>query len=598
MYFLQNFYIDEEVKPLCFNAINGVYLNEKEINILKGSSISFESYFNVFPLAKWGKYTVVDDLHLKISGSGKVNVLIKFLKKDKFNNSFQITRTKEKSIDLLEGNNLFVAKVGEAEFISLSLTSLEDVVIKDLKWMTSTKVKNHIKLNLATVSYNKEKYLFRNLEKIEKTLNEFEYNNNISVSVIDTGNSLKAEDVERSDAIKLYPTTNDFGASGGFSRAAIEAISMGSSHVAFMDDDIEITSESIIRPYMFLSYLKEEFLDSHGIAGSMFMIENKIIQHVQAGCLTNGGLRGTMPSDIDMSNIINALENELKESNSSDKLFSGFWFTIFPTTLVIDNGLMLPCFIKCDDIDFGVNTVKGKFITLNGAAVWHEDFYSKENAIFNVYYDMRNLLMTFAINDDKISKKTFFKYFLERFYNDIKLFKYKHAYALLLALDDFSKGLSFIENVDNKSKIKEISENNLVYRAEPLDFSVDNHELIITRNGFHISKLKRAIRKITFNGYLFPNALCFDRPKPMHYVIANSQYAYRAKKLVHIDSRSETGYMVERDVKEAIKLIIICHKKIKKIKPNLVKLCDDYRQNAAKSRSIETWKERLFNNAE
>jgi len=59
--------------------------------------------------------------------------------------------------------------------------------------------------------------------------------------------------------------------------------------------------------------------------------------------------------------------------------FNGWWMFGFPKRWVERVGMPLPCFIRGDDIEFGMRLHEAGLPTvpLPGVAVWHEPFYLK-----------------------------------------------------------------------------------------------------------------------------------------------------------------------------------------------------------------------------
>ena len=92
--------------------------------------------------------------------------------------------------------------------------------------------------------------------------------------VIDNGRTLDAETLS-GDGVRVFPNKN-VGGAGGFARGMIEAMRLEkpATHVLLMDDDVQISTESLKRTYQLLSIVNDEYKDSY-VSGAMMSYERQ-----------------------------------------------------------------------------------------------------------------------------------------------------------------------------------------------------------------------------------------------------------------------------------------------------------------------------------
>jgi galactofuranosylgalactofuranosylrhamnosyl-N-acetylglucosaminyl-diphospho-decaprenol beta-1,5/1,6-galactofuranosyltransferase len=174
----------------------------------------------------------------------------------------------------------------------------------------------------------------------------------------------------------------NFGGAGGFTRAIMEARRQGgASHMLLMDDDAELELEAVRRSVMFHAISR----DAVAVGGQMLNAyrPNELVE--------SGGIYNRQSIRIEPT----AWRRE--EFNGTGITFvdyNAWWFFTFPLNVIDRTGLPLPVFIRGDDIEFGLRLKENRVqtVTLPGAAVWHEPFYTKVGG-WTGYYDLRNLLI-------------------------------------------------------------------------------------------------------------------------------------------------------------------------------------------------------------
>lgn len=186
----------------------------------------------------------------------------------------------------------------------------------------------------------------------------------------------------------------NFGGAGGFTRGLLATLADPMlTHRAFLDDDIRLEPDTLLRLIAFLSLARENV----AVGGQM-------LDSVQPTRLYEGGavidsfswFPRAVQHDTDLQSA-DAL-NLLAQPQSVH--FNGWWCFALSLDIVRRVGLPMPCFIRGDDAEYGMRLYRqGIFTTvLPGAAVWHEPFYLKLGN-WQLYYETRNLLVLAALHD-------------------------------------------------------------------------------------------------------------------------------------------------------------------------------------------------------
>ena len=91
--------------------------------------------------------------------------------------------------------------------------------------------------------------------------------------VIDNGCTLPYKELS-TDKVTISPNEN-VGGAGGFARGMIESMEQDvpATHVLLMDDDVEVSPESIMRTYNLLRIVKPEYSEAF-VSGAMLNYED------------------------------------------------------------------------------------------------------------------------------------------------------------------------------------------------------------------------------------------------------------------------------------------------------------------------------------
>lgn len=555
----------------------------------KGEKLDFSTYFNGFSLDKWKKYTNIEkvSLTLLIKGRCKVNLLEQTLNED----SIKTVTLGEHEIEEKEPKEkIFEYDVNcTGGMLSFSIECLSDEVIiydggYETQILETEMSETNIAVNICT--FKRETYIWNNLDILKQTILENKNSplyDRLQVYISDNGKTLPYEKLN-SDRIHVVPNKNAGGA-GGFTRGLVEILHTQEkeqfTHVLMMDDDVVIEPESLFRTYMLLKCRKKEY-ENLSVGGAMLKIDEPYFQ-VESGASWNGGKLVSNKKNFDMRSLEKCLENEQEEYTE----YNAWWYCCIPMKKVRNDNLPLPVFIRGDDVEYGLRNME-ELVLLNGICVWHESFENKYSS-FLQYYIIRNLLYDNALHfpEYKLSK------FLIRLYSvvarEIVYYRYKNIDLIYKGVEDFYKGVRFLQNTDGEQLHKTIM--SMGYQSQPVEVPADY------AIGLEHDETKKMDKKdkikccFTLNGYLFP-AKSKER-KTVSMSRCEAKDFYRQKYILNYDALSKKGFETKRSLPKTF----ICLVKLFGI---TIQSCVIYKykmkqfaRNAYKVMSVEFWERYL-----
>jgi galactofuranosylgalactofuranosylrhamnosyl-N-acetylglucosaminyl-diphospho-decaprenol beta-1,5/1,6-galactofuranosyltransferase len=375
--------------------------------------------------------------------------------------------------------------------------------------LTTDQPKNReISLGIVTCTFRKEVYVKKTVSAISR--DELLQNKSFKVFIVDNGRTLKEDDFQYEN-LQIISNKN-VGGSGGFTRGLIEALQEDIyTHFLFMDDDIELETESIYRLFPLYEYAKHDF----SIAGSMLDLYKKHVLY-EAGAMYAKGTDASgnyqdcpfgvvcLNSKLNLENsaTINLLLSEQKPD------YGGFWFFSFSQETVQAIGLPLPLFIKIDDMEFGLRIKErlgNEILYFPSIAIWHEPFYAKHPG-WDMYYEFRNHMITHSIRASLNFLKAA-KFLTKAFIYQVFIFDYNSAEMILKSVEDYLQGPELLTSHDPElfhSKILQLSKSHKTQTlgSKALDFPEKaQYELMLKHSK---NNIKRIFALLTLNGHLLP----------------------------------------------------------------------------------------------
>ena len=419
---------DGDIPELYYRAEGSVIQMKNSLVLRRGGRVITNTYMNLLDESAWNRYTGLTEWELRIHarGHGRIRIYGWTDGTEKLLSEAEFT-----SVQTVE--RVFHGKFGNRK-IYFEILAEEEFVLDQARYTADfEKPVKQIHMSLVICTYHRKEAVQRNMEAIRRSRffdQSAEYYKGLDLKIIDNGSELKQTE---EDYFKVIHNPNT-GGSGGFSRGILESRcdeeKYGTTHLIFMDDDVEIIEETFYRLYSLLCILKDEYSESM-VGGRMFRMDRREIQYT-ASEVWNGG------------NIIHIGENQdmtrwenLTEMNSRSGEYSGWWFACFTMDFARGN-LPLPFFIHCDDVEYGLRH-GGAPIILNGIQVWHET-HEYRKSIRMEYYDTRNSLIVNTLRDVFQNPKEVWENCKKRLDDYWNRKEYDMAYAVCIGLIDYIKG--------------------------------------------------------------------------------------------------------------------------------------------------------------
>lgn len=412
----------------------------REKSLQRGDTLDFLTYFNSFSSVKWKKYTTIKEVSVELyvqgdfeitfvlqDGGGKRFLLSEEIKGGHYVKSFPI---EEVGLGILGFQLRSLSD--EGSFISGAYYGEFDVFERKT-------------VGVGICTYKREEFVLKNIEVLKGLRQKLP---ELELVVVDNGRTLKVQDPD----VCIIPNKN-FGGSGGFTRAIIEYMERENrvDYILLMDDDVVIEPSAILRMWSFLSGLRREYRDRF-LSGAMLMLSKPCVQFENSAYWARFKLR-SKGCGMDMRDARMLVRNEIELNRPNQ--YGAWWFCCIPSHRVGEIGYPLPVFIKGDDIEFGLRNDR-PLITMNGIAVWHQDFDAKQSPVQNYYAERNSPMMnnfargcnflTFAITILGRMVKRFLRH--DR---DI-------AKMLYLSLHDYNKGLYGITSVGADEGLRLVQE--------------------------------------------------------------------------------------------------------------------------------------------
>ncbi|MGL5875983.1 MAG: glycosyltransferase [Xenococcaceae cyanobacterium] len=509
-----NFPKSPDVSSLYMRCERGAFINfsecDRNIVFSQGGTLSSNSYFNSFYESFYAKYTNLNSVYylLKLEGDFEISLYREVYegsdRKVIFQKTFENCKLTDDLKILLPNLQQKDEQQGRIYFEIVCLS--DRGLFEQGSIVTEQMPDREVSLAIISCTYKKEIYIKKTVDTIlQDTLLKTK---KIKIFIVDNGQTLNRDDFLDS-RVELIPNRN-LGGSGGFTRGLVAALESNNySHFSFMDDDIELDTESVYKLFGLYEYAKDDF----AIAGGMLDLNKKNVLY-EAGALYSIASHTMKYQPFSVTPLKHELELEnpsqinllLAEENID---YGGFWFFNFSKETVEKIGLPLPFFIKVDDMEFGLRIKKalqGKIVAFPSIAVWHEPFYLKF-IVWDNYYYIRNHLITYAIHQPLRYIRTMFDFTRQLIY-ELFLFEYNFAEMQIKAFEDYVKGPDWLKNNDPEklhANVLALSKSHKTQNIQPSDRP---HNQVFQKTKSSIWKKLFAL--LTINGHLLPDFMTKD----------------------------------------------------------------------------------------
>lgn len=508
-----------------------------------GSVMRTDTYFNALSADKWKKYTSAQGFSVTIQLKGKVRM--EFYSKILVSDEIEEIKIGETIVSLDGGETTVEVPDSQMQgIVYFQLTALEPSVFYKGWYSCENHAVRPVKIALDICTFKREEYVLRNCRLLKNKADRDEDFKNFEIFIIDNAKTLKRESFPNEN-LRLFPNANAGGA-GGFTRGLIEikraAEKEGITHALIMDDDILLEPEALFRTQAVLSLLKKEYQDAV-IGGAMLRLDQKSIE-VESGALWNKGDLISRKKGMDLSLPNACLYNELEEPID----YTAWWYTCIPLSVVTEDNLPLPLFIRGDDVEYGLRNSR-HIILMNGICVWHEPFENKYSSS-TYYYVLRNQLIDNALHHQIIDKKEFLDMIKNRVMEEIYMYRYRNAGLLMDAVEDYLKGIEWLKETDGEALHQKITAkgDRFLSAEETAAFYSEESFVRSLHPKTNLSVFHKVIRRLSVNGTYLPSK--YDLVTVP--VIGNLEInVYRAQRVLYYDPFTKRGFVTEPSKTEA-----------------------------------------------
>jgi len=375
------------------------------------SEVSFSTYFNAFPASYWRRWSILQSvvLRVELTGTGRVDVY-----RSKATGARIFVEGRSFHHDD-EGPSALEFEIGLEPFedggwIWFDITSDTPVTLHDAGWYAPSPAPGTANIAVGMPTFNRPDDCVETLRAltsdplVDKVIG--------AVIVPDQGRSKLRDHPGFAEAaaplgnrLSIHDQPN-LGGSGGYSRVMYEALkNTDCQQILFMDDDIRVEPDSILRALAMSRFAKTPML----VGGQMLNLQDPAHLHVMGEVVGRGDFMWTNAPNTKYDHDF--ARYPLNDRYSDSKLlhrridvdYNGWWMCMIPRAVADELGQPLPLFIKWDDADYGLRAAEHGYptVTMPGTAIWHMAWSDKDDAIdWQAYFHLRNRLVVAALHWD------------------------------------------------------------------------------------------------------------------------------------------------------------------------------------------------------
>jgi GT2 family glycosyltransferase len=347
------------------------------------SEILFNTYYNILPFRKWYEYTGIREFFFEFTLSGDVSVEIHAIRRREHYSTEKPLVSKRYTVDGKSTHRLsipFSEDVYDAVYVRIYSYGTPASLFS-AGFGVHDACSQKIDLACCVCTYNRQEYVRKIISVVADGIERTRLP--IRLLIANNGSDL-GFDVP--DFVGVFKNRN-LGGAGGFTRSAMEAVKQGATHVIFMDDDIDLSFESVFRVFRFFERCLPEKRDVF-LSGSMLSSDERWLQYERNTVVSDGGFHHQGHA-MDLRTYSAAIENAVAPSIRG---VAGWWFCAFSAHMLRDHGLPLPVFVRGDDIEFSLRCGR-EIVSMNGVCVWHDPFWFKYSELMEDYYLPRNMII-------------------------------------------------------------------------------------------------------------------------------------------------------------------------------------------------------------
>jgi galactofuranosylgalactofuranosylrhamnosyl-N-acetylglucosaminyl-diphospho-decaprenol beta-1,5/1,6-galactofuranosyltransferase len=392
----------EEAKT---NSRRAHSLSRTSLSVGAEAEASFCTYFNAFPASYWRRWSTLNSVVLRLELSGHCRI-------DVYRSKADSSRIHVEGREFQDGDAALEFEIELAPFedggwIWFDITTDTEVVLESAGWYAPVDAPGEATVAVGIPTFNRPTDCVKALTALAS--DELVMDVVKAVIIPDQG-TRKVKDepgfTEAAEALGDRLAIHDqanLGGSGGYSRIMYEALkTTDCQHILFMDDDIEIEPDSILRALAMSRFAKTPML----VGGQMLNLQERSHLHSMGEVVDRSIFMWTAAPNVEYDHDFSRYplsdrENSRLLHRRIDVDYNGWWMCMIPRQAAEELGQPLPLFIKWDDAEYGLRARDAGYptVTMPGAAIWHMAWSDKDDAIdWQAYFHLRNRLVVASLH--------------------------------------------------------------------------------------------------------------------------------------------------------------------------------------------------------
>jgi len=409
----------------------------------EGSEVSFGAYFNAFAAGYWRRWSRLTEVHLRLTldGAGRVDV---------YRTKSDGSRIFERGVVVSGRQELDVAldlrpfQDGGWYWFDLTTDSGELTLLAG-GWYAAEEATGRAAVTIGMPTFNRPADCVATLTAIGEDPLVLD---TVTAVIIPDQGTRKVRDEPGFEAaaarlggkLRIIDQPN-LGGSGGYARIMYEALrTTDCEQILFMDDDILLEPDSVLRAVAFSRFSREPML----VGGQMLSLQARsqlstMGEVVDRNAFLWRNAPGTEPHH-------DLADRTLRQTpwlhRCTDVDYNAWWMCLIPRAVAEDVGLPLPLFIKWDDAEYGLRARSRGYrtATVPGIAIWHMSFLEKDDTSdWQAYFHYRNRYVAAALHGPD-NPRALLRDTVKRTVRHLLLMEYSAVALQEMALRDFLAG--------------------------------------------------------------------------------------------------------------------------------------------------------------
>ena len=437
------------------------------LTVPEGQEVSFETYFNAFPASYWRRWSQLDRVVLSLDIQGTATISVYRSKHDGVRISVTNVEVADQHVEI----PLPLKNFEDGGWLWFDITAESDATVTNAAWCADQVPQEQVLHDATTIppqpkqvavgipTFNRPRDAVNALHALaEDPVVEACISH---VLMPDQGNQHPADEPDFAEAqaalgdkLRIFPQGN-LGGSGGYSRIMYEGLNnTDAPFILYMDDDIAIEPDSIVRAVQAARYARTPIL----VGGQMLNLQDRAQLRTTGEAVDRStfmwGAAEHAVYDHDFSKYplgyVGTQEEELDPRKTTSRAlhrridvdYNGWWMNLFPRAVAEQLGLPLPLFIKWDDTEYALRAKEAGYptVTWPGVAIWHMAWADKDDAIdWQAYFHLRNRLIVAAMYGPE-KADGILRNMLKSTYKHIMCMEYSTMAIQVEAMQDFLKG--------------------------------------------------------------------------------------------------------------------------------------------------------------